>query len=306
MSNDIEKRGSNPVTKIKNYLADIDVKKRLEETLGKRAGAFGNSIINVVKNSSQLQNCTPDSIMSAAMIAATMNLPIDPALGYAAIIPYKNTAQFQLMYKGIVQLCIRSGQYAKIHNSEVYKDEIKLHNPITGEIKFNNPETYKMRKAGKFEDVAGFYAYFKLTAGFEVSAYMGREEVMSHAKKFSKAYQYDLSKSKRVSVWSTDPMAMGRKTVLKMLLTKYGVMSIEMQDAFIAEHEDFDSAQNKADETIKAEAGSEVIDTDFEDEKLSKELEAKKKKAQAELKKHAKKSKGKKAEQTDFMNQEND
>ncbi len=266
MSKELQKTGNNPVAKIKSYLADIDVRKRLGDTLGKRAGAFGNSIINVVKNSKQLQNCTPDSVMCAAMVAATMNLPIDPALGYAAIVPYKSTAQFQLMYKGIIQLCIRSGQYAKIHNSEVYGDEIKAYNPLTGELKFNDPETYKMRNEGKLENVVGFYAYFKLVSGFEVSAYMTKEEVMSHAKRFSKAYQYDLAQKKRSSVWSTDPQAMGRKTVLKMLLTKYGVMSIEMQDAFVAEHEDFESAQDKADKTIKNEAGSEPIDAAFEEQ----------------------------------------
>lgn len=228
-----------PIAKLKRYINDPDIQKRLGEILGKRSGAFANSIVNVVKNNKNLQNCEIESVMSAAMIAATMNLPIDPALGYAAIIPYGNVAQFQLMYKGIIQLCIRSGQYARIHNTEVYRDEIKSYDPITGQIKFNKADTYKMRNEKKVADVAGFYSEFKLRSGFHCSNYWTMEEVMAHAKRFSKAYQYDLEKNKKVSLWSLDPVSMGKKTSLKMLLTKYGIMSIEMQDAFVAEADDF-------------------------------------------------------------------
>ncbi len=102
----------NPVGQIKLYISDESVKKRFEEMLGKRSGAFLNSIINTVRNSNALQNCSPASVMSAATVAATLNLPIDPALGQAAIVPYKTNAVFQIMYKGVTQLCIRSGQHA--------------------------------------------------------------------------------------------------------------------------------------------------------------------------------------------------
>lgn len=262
-SNQIQK---NPVAKIRSYLANTDVKKRLEEMLGKRAEAFANSIINVVKGNQQLQSCSEDSIMSAAFIAATMNLPIDPSLGFAAIVPYASTAQFQLMYRGLTQLCIRSGKYARIHDTEVYKDELKYYNPITGEVRFNDPETYKMRYKGDIKDVCGYYCYFKLLSGFEKEQFMTTDEVMAHAKKFSKAYQYDLSKNKRSSVWSTDPISMGRKTVLKSTLSRYGIMSIEMQDALVADSVDitYEQAQTDANAVIDADAGSEVIDAAFE------------------------------------------
>ncbi|RKY06193.1 MAG: recombinase RecT [Planctomycetota bacterium] len=258
-----------PVGQIRDYIANPGVKERLEQMLGKRADAFANSIINVVKGSYQLQKCTPESVMSAAMIAATMNLPIDPSLGFAAVVPYGQSAQFQLMYRGLTQLCIRSGKYARIHDTEVYKDEIEYHNPITGEVKFNAPETFKMRYSGKVEkisDVCGFYANFKLLSGFEKELFMTMEEVMSHAKKFSKAYQYDLNKNKKSSVWSTDPVSMGRKTVLKSILSKYGIMSIEMQDALVADSVDttFEQAHENAAENIENQTGSEVIDADFE------------------------------------------
>lgn len=259
----------NSVSAIKQYLSKTEIKQRLEAILGKRSDAFANSIINVVKGSSALQSCNEDSIMSAAFIAATMNLPIDPSLGFAAIVPYKQSAQFQLMYRGLIQLCIRSGQYARIHCTEVYKDEIKFYNPLTGEVKFNDPETFQLRYSGKVDktgDIAGFYAYFKLVSGFENERYMTMAEVMGHAKKFSKAYQYDLSKKTSSSVWSTDPISMGQKTVLKSMLSRYGIMSIEMQDALIADNADvtFEQATDTATSIINADAGSQTIDATFE------------------------------------------
>ena len=251
----------NPVGQIKLYVSDESVKKRFEEMLGKRSGAFLNSIINVVRNSRQLQNCAPESVMSAATVAATLNLPIDPALGQAAIVPYKTNAVFQIMYKGVTQLCIRSGQYATIHCSEIYKDELKSYNPITGVVKFHDPETFKMRDSGKGE-VVGHYAYFKLVSGFEKSDFMTKKQVMAHAEKYSKAYQYDLRDKKKSSPWSTDPIPMGNKTVLLRLLKKYGVMSIEMQDAIVQDNS-FEAAEETAKKRIESEQGSEPIDAEF-------------------------------------------
>lgn len=262
MSNEIQKT-SKAVATIRKYLNNEGVQKRLSETLGKRAGAFANSIINVVRNNSQLQNCVPDSVMSSAMIAATLNLAIDPALGQAAIVAYKNQAQFQIMYRGIIQLCLRSGQYATIHCSEVYQDELKSFNPITGEVTFKNPETYKLRNEGKVEDVIGHYAYFKLNTGFEKSDYMTHIEVLSHAERYSRAYQYDIREKKKVSPWSVYPVQMGNKTVLLRLLKKYGVMSIEMQEAIVADYEPFEQAQENAQTNAETMAGSEAVEAEF-------------------------------------------
>lgn len=125
---DIQKREVGPLALMKGYLSDESIKKRFEDILGKRAGSFINSIINVVGGSSQLMEVArtnPGSVCRAAMRAATVNLAIDPALGHAAIVPYKSEAVFQIMYRGIIQLCIRSGQYQTIHCSEIYRDELK-------------------------------------------------------------------------------------------------------------------------------------------------------------------------------------
>jgi len=252
-----KKPATTALGKIQEYVSNPDVKERLKQMLGERAGAFANSIINVFKNSVSLQRCEPATIMSASMIAASMNLPIDPALGYAAIVPYGTTAQFQIMYKGLIQLCIRSGQYARIHNTEVYADELKYYNPITGKIEFNDQSVYKMRAAKDPADVVGYYSCFKLTSGFECENYITTTEAMAHGKRFSKAYQYDLSQGKKASLWSLDPVAMGKKTSLKMLLGKYGIMSIEMQNAFVAEGDDFND--NWQEESGEPKLGTEAV-----------------------------------------------
>ncbi len=295
----LAKKTASPITVLKAYLSNENVKKRLEEMIGKRAGAFTNSIINIYRNSSQLQKCTPESIGSAAMRAATFNLPIDPALGQAAIVPYKNTANFQLMYKGLTQLCIRSGQYATIHCSEVYADEIKSHNPITGEVTFNDPVTFKMRYKDKTKNIVGHYSYFKLLSGFEKSDYMTTEEAMAHGKKYSAAYKYDLAQKKRGSMWSTDPVPMCNKTVLIRLLTKYGVMSIEIQEALINERVDFVDAQEASESKVADEAGKTSIDTEFEPKEQSKATKAKIEKQKADL--AAAETKDKNLEDQEFM-----
>ena len=313
MSNEtkeIQKRSSSPVAMIKSYLLDNEnMKARLADMLGKRGPAFANSIVNVVRNSQQLQKCSLESIGSAAMIAATLNLPVDPVLGQAAIVPYGDQACFQLMYRGIIQLCIRSGQYAEINCSEIYADELKSHDPITGRVILHDPATYKMRYSDKNGDnVVGHYAYFKLVSGFEKAEYMTKAEVMAHAKKYSKAYQYDLKSGKGTSAWTTDPIAMGNKTVLIKLLKRYGIMSLEMQDALVSDRETFDEAHAKTAKRIEAEQGSEPIDTSFEgngdlqNESDDPETKAKAEEQKAALKEAGKKPKGRpkkaKAEQS--------
>jgi recombination protein RecT len=259
-----------PLGKIKRFARDPDVKRRLSEMLGKRAGAFANSIINLVKGNKYLQDCTPDSIMASAMQAASMNLPIDPALGYAAIVPYKNTAQFQIMYKGLTQLCIRSGQYETLNCVEIYNDELQGHNPITGDVHFKDPANYKLRYEVNAEglidpkNVCGVYACFELKSGFKCQMYMSKEEVVAHGKRFSKAYQYDLREKKRASMWSIDPVTMWKKTVLKRLLSKYGIMSIEMQEAIVQETADFEDTAQEAAKQIEGETGTQVQDAQFE------------------------------------------
>ncbi len=242
MANELSTQ-THPVVALKSYLNANDIQQRLREMLGERASSFSNSIINVVSAKRELQQCDPTTIIKAAMVSASLDLPIDPALGFSAIVPYGNAAQFQLMYKGVIQLCIRSGQYENIHDTEVYRDEMESYNPITGEVKFRQLTEYKMRPQHNWGDVVGFYCCFRLLKGFHASLYMTKEEVMAHAERYSKAYQYDLRAKKQSCPWSTDPIAMGRKTVILALLKRYGIMSVEMQDAVVADAEDENTRQ---------------------------------------------------------------
>lgn len=245
---------------VKGLLANVNYKKRFEEILGKKAAGFMSSIINV-SNSQGLQGCEPGSVISSAVVAATLDLPIDQNLGFAYIVPYNDKkkgkiAQFQMGYKGFVQLAMRSGQYKTISSSEVYKDEIKKYNRITGEIEFN--EDFKLDEKS---EVVGYIAYFKLTNGFEKYLYMTVKELDNHAKKYSQSYRSEKSWVRDSCLWSTNFETMATKTVLKLLLSKYGILSIEMQKAL-----ESDQAEIKEDgqvEYIDNKEDSNFVDAEY-------------------------------------------
>lgn len=284
------------LAEIKNILSLDEMKTRFADILGQKAPQFMASITNAVSTTPELQKCVPASVIQAALIAATYDLPIDSNLGFAAIVPYKKgndltKAQFQMMYKGYIQLAIRSGEYADMNVAEVYADELKSYNPITGVATFVDDFTQTtMREAGDSENIVGYYAWFRLIKGFGHALYMTKKEVDNHARKYSKAYQYDLSKGYTSSRWSQDFDAMAKKTVIKLLLSKWGILSIDMQRAIEDDQKVIDgdgnalyldnpetkepeavvdvfaeAAEPKTDEPVEAEA---VTDADFDDGKL--------------------------------------
>jgi recombination protein RecT len=260
MSNEVatqSKKELSVVGQVKGYLAQESVKNRFNEVLGNKANQYMASIVNTVAASKQLQECVPQTILSAAFVAASYDLPIDSNLGFAAIVPYKDyktgitNAQFQMMYKGFVQLAIRSGQYENMNVSEVYEDELLEYNPITGELKLtNNFSECTQRKDGKRDKIVGYYAWFKLLTGFRKELFMTKDECVNHATQYSASYKLDLKKGWSASKWSTDFDAMAKKTVLKLLLSKWGVLSIDMQRAIqddqkIYETEEGEYSDNK-------------------------------------------------------------
>ena len=201
---------------LKGYFENDAVKKNLKAMLGQKAQGFATSVLSVVNNNKLLQNADPASIYSSAMVAASLDLPINPNLSFAAIVPYGRSAQFQIMTRGLVQLAIRSGVYAKITNCDVHEGELVKADPFTDEYVFDASK----RTSDK---VIGYMAYFKTTSGFEKYYYMSKEDALAHGKKYSKSFT--------TGVWSTDPDAMGRKSCLKLLLSKFGILSIELQRA---------------------------------------------------------------------------
>ena len=232
-TNKLAKKNSNVGKSTLKALVNADVtKKKFQEMLGNKAVGFLTSLINTTNGNTQLQQADPNSILKAGAIAATLDLPIDPNLGFAYIVPYKkkykdeignwhekNEAQFQMGYKGFVQLAIRTGQYKRINVAVLYEGQFESYDPITDELKYNLENRLS-------DEITHYVAYFQTINGFEKYNIMSKEEVEQHGMKFSKTFK------KEKSTWQTDFNAMAKKTVLKLLLSKFGILSIEMQTAF--------------------------------------------------------------------------
>ena len=225
---------------VRTLLDRADLKKRFEDVLKGKANQFMTSIISL-SNQPNFSDVEPNSIIGCALVSASLDLPIHPALGLAHIIPYNSKkkdkngnyywvkeASFQLGYRSYVQLGIRSGQYKLMNSVEVYDGEIKSTNRITGEVIVN--EGFIPTSESK---IVGYMAYFRLLSGFEKYLYMTYDEVFQHAKRWSKGY----NKEKKIltGIWADDFDAMARKTVLKKLLNGYGVLSTEMQTAIVSD-----------------------------------------------------------------------
>lgn len=201
---------------LQGLLGTDQVKNRFEELLGKKAPGFVSSLLAVVNNNKLLAKAEPKTVISAGAMAAALDLPINQNLGFAYIVPYGNQAQFQMGYKGYIQLAMRTGQYKNINADVVYEGEIKNVNRFTGEFEFGERTS---------DTVVGYMAYFKLTNGFEKYLYMSLEDMQAHAKRYSHNYKGSTDK------WGlTDFHTMAIKTVLKRLLSKYGILSIEMMN----------------------------------------------------------------------------
>lgn len=196
------------------------VKKRFTEILDKNATGFIQSLLTIYNGNEQLRQCEPRSILAAAGLAATLNLSVSPALGHAYIIPFKGQAQFQLGFKGLIQLAHRSGKYVALNAGAVLEGEVRGIDCVTGEI----------IRGDKISDtVIGYTAYMKLTNGFEHALYMTKDEIESHAMEFSQTYRAD--KNKSWSTWAKHFDAMAKKTVLKLLLNRWGVLSADLATA---------------------------------------------------------------------------
>lgn len=199
--------------------------KLINDTLGDKATAqkFVADITTVVSQNSMLQVCDAGSILSSGLTAQRLNLPLSPTLGFAYVVPYGNKAQFQIGWKGLVQLAIRTQQYETIGVRPVHEGENKGYDDFGNEqIQFSH----------EFDGspIVGYFAYFKLINGFKKTLYWTKEQCEMHAVKYSKAHS-GKNRGSEYDNWSKmfDQMAM--KTVLKQLLSQYGIMSVEFQNA---------------------------------------------------------------------------
>lgn len=213
---------------LKSLLATEAIRKQMKSLLGDKAGHFMMAIVGVVEGTPQLQDCEPQSIINSAIASATLDLPIEKNLGYAYIVPYKDKAQFQMGYKGYIQLALRSGQYKYINSIEIKEGELENYNLLTGEFNFKFIEDINQRLEAK---TIGYASYIEFTNGFRNTLYMTKEQIENHAKKYSQSYGYDLSKGYSNSNWSKNFDSMALKTVLKLNLSKFGALSVNVQKA---------------------------------------------------------------------------
>ena len=191
------------------------VQERFEKMLGKKSAGFLSSLLTLVNNNNLLQKANPTSVLAAAATAASLDLPVNPSLGLAWIVPYGNGAQFKLGYRGAIALAMRSGQMKSIVMTEVYEGECKCWNRFTETFEFGDRVS---------DNIIGYYARFETVNGFVKATFWTKEEVLKHAKRFSKSFNR--------GPWQSDFDAMAKKTVLLSIIKTYAPMSIEMQSAF--------------------------------------------------------------------------
>lgn len=236
---------------LKGMLEMPAYKNKFNEMLGKKAAGFMSSIIAVTNNNKYLAKANPATVIGAAAQAAMLDLPINQSLGFAYIVPYGNEAQFQLGYKGYIQLAQRSGQYVDIGAKTVYEGELEYENRLLDKFKFGE-------RTG--DKVIGYLAYFRLTNGFEKMLFMELDEMIAHAKKYSKNYKGGTDK------WGlTDFNTMAEKTVLKRLLSKYGPLSIESIQMSQALSNDGSVISMNKDGDFDVNFDGETIDAEYEE-----------------------------------------
>lgn len=238
----------------KDLFGQKSIQQRFEAILGKKAQGFISSVLQVINSNKLLKDANPQTVLNAAATAASLDLPINPNLGFAWIVPYKGQAQFQMGWKGFVQLALRTGQYQRINVTEVYENQFKSFNRLTEELIAD----FDVVGTG---EIVGYASYFRLNNGMEKMTYWSKDEVTNHAKKYSKAY------GKSHSPWSDKDQfhAMAKKTVLKNAISKWGIMSVEMQTAQLSDQSvqqsegDYQYIDNE--QTIDIESQSEFEET---------------------------------------------
>ena len=215
------------------------IKTKIEQLVGKNSATFATSVMQIANSNTMLRTADPTSIFNAACMAATLNLPLQNSLGFAYIVPFKNNkerkveAQFQIGYKGFIQLAQRSGQFKRLVALPVYKNQLLKKDFING-FEFDwgqEPE--------KDENPIGYYAYFKLVNNFSAELYISHDDIVKHAQRYSQTFK------KGFGVWHDNFEAMALKTVIKLLLSKQAPLSVEMQQAVLADQAVVKDAENQ-------------------------------------------------------------
>lgn len=274
-------------TGITAYLTSPAIKENITNVLGKdHVDSFVADVVACVQNNEMLGKCTNKSIFSAALLSKSINLPLTPQLGYAYLVPFDNKKQveghtewvkeavFQVGWKGYVQLALRSNNFRKIIATDVRKGEINGYNPFDDKYEIQpidfEKRTAKDDKGNYIVPIVGYYAKLEMVNGFVKEMYMSQEDMLAYATKYSKSYRNDLNKHTTFSFWTTKFEEMAKKTMLRQLLGKYGLLTVELEKAYThdmaIEREDgsLDYVDNKPDdpEPVVNPFKGEVIDAE--------------------------------------------
>ena len=218
------------------YITSTGIKNRINSIVGdeKTGSRFVSSIISAVSTNPTLAECDNASIVSGALLGEALKLSPSPQLGNFYLVPFNDkergkVAQFQLGWKGYYQLALRSGQYKKLNVIEIKEGELISWNPLEEEFKAQIIEDDEKREKLK---TIGYYAFYENTQGFRKCIYWSREKMEAHALQYSQGYRADKQKKTAYTFWSKNFDEMAKKTMLRQLISKYGIMSIDLQNAF--------------------------------------------------------------------------
>lgn len=234
VKNSLTNQKANQKLGITTYLSNDAVKNQINSIVGGKNGPrFISSIVSAVNANSQLQQCTNQSILSGALLGESLNLSPSPQLGQYYLVPFNDrekgkVAQFQLGYKGYIQLAIRSGQYKKLNVLAIKEGELIRFDPLNEEIEVKLIEDEEAREEA---ETIGYYAMFEYTNGFRKAIYWSKKKMEAHAMKYSMGYRA----KKGYTFWEKDFDGMAYKTMLRQLISKWGIMSIDMQTAIDAD-----------------------------------------------------------------------
>lgn len=304
VQNSLAKKDNAPRT-FSAYMAQDGIKKKINEIIGGAKGQqFITAITSAVSTNPGLAECSFPSIFSAALLGQSLNLTPSPQLGQYYLVPFNDkkrgckVAQFQLGYKGYIQLAIRSGYYKKINVIAIKEGELVKYDPLAEEIEVNLIEDDEIREQ---TETIGYFAMFEYQNGFRKTLYWSKKKMLAHANKYSQAFNMDSYKElqegkipqgdlwKYSSFWYKDFDGMAFKTMLRQLISKWGIMSIDMQEAYtkdmatIRENGEYEYVDNIEFGTIENEA-SDNVENSTENE-TEQEVEEKPKKATTKNKK---------------------
>lgn len=247
-------RKPSPVDLLKKTLNAPSVQEQFQNALKENSSLFVASLIDLYGNDKYLQNCDPNAVVMEALKAATLKLPINKGLGFAWLVPYNNVPQMQIGYRGYLQLAMRTGAYKHINADVIYEGELINADKLTGELDLSGQK--------KSEKVVGYFAFMETINGFRKTLYGSFESVKAHAEKYSKAYQKDLKKNTSSCPWTTDFDSMAKKTMIRELLGKYGMMSVDMVQALSSDLDEEKDAFDRLRDNVATNANQEIIDID--------------------------------------------